>query len=339
LPEAPGGERNWDYRYCWVRDSTFTLDALLRLGCRGEATSFFWWLLHASQLTHPNLRVLYGLNGAARAPEREVPLRGYRHASPVRIGNEAAAQLQLDVFGHLLSTAALYCEAGGELDRDTARRLAASADLVCRLWREPDSGIWEVRGAPRHYTESKMMCWVALERAGALAAAGRIPPRHADAWRREAEACRAFVEEHCWSDERRSYVRSAGEGSLDASLLLGVLMGYPDAHGRLAGTTERIAEALGEGPFVHRYLAEDGLPGREGAFLACSFWLVDALARLGRVDEAEARMAELVALANDVGLYSEEIEPGTGEFLGNFPQGLVHLGLVNAVLTLEDAKR
>ena len=339
LPEAPGGERNWDYRYSWVRDSTFSLDALVRLGCSSEATSFFWWLLHASQLTHPRLRVLYRLNGGARAPERELPLEGYRHASPVRIGNEAADQLQLDVFGHLLATASLYCDSGGELDRDTARRLAGTADLVCRVWREPDSGIWEVRGEPRHYTESKMMCWVALVRAVALADAGRIPGRGAETWRREAEAIRAFIEERCWSNELRSYVRSAGERDLDASLLLGVLMGYPDDHGRLGATTKRVAEVLADGPLVHRYLAEDGLPGTEGAFLPCSFWLVDALARLGHVEEAAARMEELERLANDVGLYAEEIDPNTGEFLGNFPQGLVYLALVNAAVTLEDAER
>lgn len=339
LPEALGGERNWDYRYCWVRDSTFTLDALLRLGCPGEGSSFFWWLLHASQLTHPRLRVLYRLNGGTRAPERELALAGYRRSSPVRVGNEAATQLQLDVYGHLLATAFLYCEAGGELDHDTAKRLAGTADLVCRTWREPDSGIWEVRADPRHYTESKMMCWVALDRARALAESGRIPVGGAERWRREAEAIRRFIEERCWSEELGSYVRSAGSRDLDASLLLAVLMGYDGPVGRLEETTERVAQALGDGSLLYRYSAEDGLRGEEGAFLACSFWLVDALARQGRVAEAAARMEELVRLANDVGLYAEEIEPRTGDFLGNFPQGLVHLALVNAAVSLEGTHR
>ena len=339
LPEAPGGERNWDYRYCWVRDSAFTLDALLRLGCPGEGASFFWWLLHASQLTHPRLRVLYRLNGGPRAPERRISLAGYERSSPVRVGNEAATQLQLDVYGHLMTTASIYCEAGGGLDHDTARRLAGTADLVSRIWRQPDSGIWEVRAEPRHYTESKMMCWVALDRAAALAERGRIPTGGAERWRREAEAIRRFIEERCWSEELGSYARSAGSGHLDASLLLGVLMGYDGPGGRLEETTQRVAQALGDGSLLHRYRADDGLAGGEGAFLACSFWLVDALARQGRVEEAASRFEDLIALANDVGLYAEEIEPRTRGFLGNFPQGLVHLGLVNAAASLEDARR
>jgi GH15 family glucan-1,4-alpha-glucosidase len=339
LPEAPGGERNWDYRYCWVRDSAFTLDALLRLGCPGEGSSFFWWLLHASQLTHPRLRVLYRLNGGPRAPEREVSLAGYERSSPVRVGNEAATQLQLDVYGHLLATASLYCEAGGELDRDTAKRLAGTADLVSDIWRQPDSGIWEVRAEPRHYTESKMMCWVALDRALALAERGRIPAGGAERWRREAEAIRRFIEERCWSEELGSYAGSAGSADLDASLLLGILMGYDGPGGRLEGTTQRVAQTLGDGSLLYRYRVDDGLAGEEGAFLACSFWLVDALARQGRAEEAAARFEDLIAFANDAGLYAEEIEPRTGEFLGNFPQGLVHLALVNAAVSVEEAQR
>jgi GH15 family glucan-1,4-alpha-glucosidase len=340
LPEALGGERNWDYRYCWVRDSAFTLDALLRLGCPSEGSSFFWWLLHASQLTHPDLRVLYRLNGGLPPAERNLPLDGYRGSRPVRVGNEAVEQRQLDIYGHLLATASLYYEAGGELDRDTGKRLAETADLVCRTWREPDSGIWEVRGHPLHFTESKMMCCTALERALALAERGVIPARRAARWRREALAIREFIDGRCWSQERGSYVRSAGADDFDASLLLGVLMGYADAgDARLTGTTEQVARALSHGPLVYRYRAADGLPGDEGAFLACSFWLVDALARHGRLDEAARCMEELLRLANDVGLYAEEIEPETGEFLGNFPQGLVHLALVNAAASLNKARQ
>lgn len=340
LPEALGGERNWDYRCCWVRDSAFTLDALLRLGCPSEASSFFWWLMHASQLTHPELSVLYRLNGGQGAPERELPLDGYRGSRPVRIGNEAVEQLQLDIYGHLLATASLHCEAGGELDRDTGRRLAATASFVSRVWSEPDSGIWEVRDDPLHFTESKMMCAAALERAAELAERDAIPGRDAPRWRREAGAIRAFVDERCWSAELGSYVRSPGVDELDASLLLGTLLGYADGTDpRLAATTERVASALGRGPLVFRYRSADGLAGDEGAFLPCSFWLADALARHGRVEEAGERMEELVGLANDVGLYAEEMEPATGNFLGNFPQGLVHLALVNAAMSIEDARR
>jgi len=339
LPEELGGVRNWDYRYCWVRDSTFTLDALLRLGCPAEGRSFFWWLLHASQLTHPELRVLYRLNGRARAPERELPFEGYRGSRPVRVGNEAATQLQLDVYGHLLATASLFCDAGGELDRDTASRLAATADFVCRAWRLPDSGIWEVRSEPLHFTESKMMCWIALDRALALAERGLIPARHAALWRREAEGIGRFIDERCWSQTLGSYTRAAGEEGLDASLLLGALMGYAGgADGRLGATVERISATLSRGPLVLRYAADDGLPGREGAFLACSFWLVDALARQRRVEDACALMERLLTLASDLGLYAEEIEPETRAFLGNFPQGLVHLALVNAAASIEEAR-
>ena len=174
LPEEIGGERNWDYRFCWVRDSAFTLDALLQLGCPREAEAFFWWLLHASQLTHPRLQVLYRLNGGERAPERTLELDGYRGSRPVRVGNAAAAQTQLDIYGDLLQTALVYAQAGGRIDRDTGRRLAGIADLVCRVWRQPDAGIWEVRSEPGHFTHSKMMCWVALDRA---LRSGRRRPR------------------------------------------------------------------------------------------------------------------------------------------------------------------
>jgi GH15 family glucan-1,4-alpha-glucosidase len=338
LPEEIGGERNWDYRFCWVRDSAFTLEALLHIGCGGEAEAFFWWLLHASQLTRPRLQVLYRLDGAERAPERTLELDGYRGSRPVRIGNAAAAQSQLDIYGDLLQTAWIYAQAGGRLDRETGRRLAAIADLVCRLWREPDSGIWEVRSEPLHFTHSKMMCWVALDRALRLCDAGRVPAGHAAAWRREASAIRAFIEERCWSQRLGSYVRAAGGEDLDASLLLGVLLGYESADpARLTATVDAVRRELGHGPLLARYSGEDGLRGGEGAFLCCSFWLADALARTGRAGEAAVLMDQLIALANDVGLYAEEVDPHTGAMLGNLPQGLVHLALVNAAVSITTA--
>jgi GH15 family glucan-1,4-alpha-glucosidase len=338
LPEAIGGGRNWDYRFCWIRDSAFTLGALLALGCGGEAEAFFWWLLQASQLTHPRLQVLYRLDGGARAPEHELPLAGYRQSRPVRVGNGAAAQLQLDTYGDLLETAWLAHSRGARLDPDAGRRLADMADLVCRIWRQPDAGIWEARSAPRHFTHSKVMCWVALDRACRLARAGGIPGRTAARWRAEAAAIRGFVERRCWSEARRSYVRAAGSEELDAALLLASLMGYSDPRNqRLGATIDAVQRELGRGPLLHRYSGGDGLAGGEGAFLTCSFWLVDALARAGRTDEAGRAMEELLALANDVGLYAEEIEPESGAFLGNFPQGLVHLALVNAAVSCAEA--
>jgi GH15 family glucan-1,4-alpha-glucosidase len=337
LPEELGGERNWDYRFAWVRDAAFTLGALLELGSTAEAESLFWWLLHASQRTAPDVRALYQLDGGECPSEIELPLGGYRGSRPVRAGNAAADQLQLGIYGDLLDTAALYVEGGGRIDRQTGRRLAGIADLACERWRCPDSGIWEVRSEPVHTTHSKVMCWVALARALQLAPAA-IPGRHADRWRVEAAAIQRFVAERCWSEERRSYVRFAGASELDASLLLAGVEGFLAADDpRLAGTVAAIRRDLADGPLVYRYLGEDGVPGGEGAFLACSFWLVQALTHLGQLDEAAELLEELFGLANDVGLYAEEIDPGSLEFLGNMPQGLTHLALVNATLGLARA--
>jgi GH15 family glucan-1,4-alpha-glucosidase len=335
LPEEIGGERNWDYRFCWVRDSAFTLEAMLHLGCPGEAEAFFWWLLHASQLTHPRLQVLYRLDGGDHAPERTLELEGYHGSRPVRVGNDAAAQTQLDIYGDLLQTALIYTDAGGRLDRESGRRLAGIADLVCQIWRLPDSGIWEVRSDPLHFTHSKVMCWVALDRALRLSDAGHVPADHASTWREEALAIREFIEARCWSERLGSYTRHAGGEDLDASLLLGVLLGYESPHpDRLPATVNALRRHLGRGPLLSRYSGDDGLPGAEGAFLCCSFWLADALAQVGQLEEATELMGQLIALANDVGLHAEEIDPHTNELLGNTPQGLVHLALINAAVSI-----
>jgi GH15 family glucan-1,4-alpha-glucosidase len=337
LPETIGGERNWDYRFSWPRDSAFTLRALLALGCSREADAFFSWLLHATQLTQPEVRVLYRLNGRAEADERSLPLAGYRGSQPVRAGNGAAGQTQLDVYGEVMDAAVEVARARGGLDRDHASRLAGIADQVCAVWRMPDAGIWEVRSDAAHFTQSKMMCAVALDRACTLAEQGLL---HGDVerWRRERDRIRAFVEERCYAEEKGSYTRSADEALLDASLLMGVIARYDDATApRLVGTVDAIRRELAAGPLVTRYVGEDGLPGAEGAFLACSFWLAEAYARQGRIDEAATLMDELIALANDVGLYAEEIDPATGDFLGNFPQGLSHLALINAAVALAEA--
>jgi GH15 family glucan-1,4-alpha-glucosidase len=339
LPEDIGGVRNWDYRFCWVRDAAFTLDALLRLGCTPEAQAYFWWLMHASQLTRPRLQPLYRLDGGARAREQTLPLPGYRGSRPVRVGNAAAAQLQLDTYGELLHTAWLYAEAGHRVDADIGWRLAQTADLVCRLWRSPDAGIWEVRSEPAHFTHSKMMCWVALDRAARLAEHGLIPSRHRAQWDDQAVAVADFIEGECYSRERKSYVRWAGGDELDASVLLGLLSGYGDARSaRWADTVTAVRRDLGHGCYVRRYSGDDGLVGGEGAFVSCSFWLAEALARTGSTSEATGLMDELVELANDVGLYAEEIDPATGDFLGNLPQALSHLSLISAALTIAGEK-
>jgi GH15 family glucan-1,4-alpha-glucosidase len=335
LPEQIGGARNWDYRFCWVRDAAFTLDALLRIGCAPEAQAYFWWLMHASQLTRPRLQPLYRLDGGAHARERSLPLDGYRRSRPVRVGNAAAGQLQLDTYGELLQTAWLYAEAGHRLDPDIGRRLAQIADLVCRSWRDPDAGIWEVRSAPMHFTHSKMMCWVALDRAARLARQGLLPGGHLAQWDRQAAAVGEFIERECYSDALSSYVRFSGADELDASVLLGLLSGYGDARSaRWIGTVDAVRRDLGHGCYLRRYSGADGLSGGEGAFLSCSFWLAEALARTGSVAEAGALMDQLVALANDVGLYAEEVDPASGEFLGNLPQALSHLSLISAAFAI-----
>ncbi len=333
LPEEVGGERNWDYRYCWIRDSAFTLDALLQLGFHEEAHAFFWWFMHATQLTHPRVQVVYRLDGGAHLPEQTLPLSGYRGSRPVRTGNAAAEQHQLDVYGDLFHTAWLYADKGYMVDRDTGRELAQIADLVCELWRRPDRGIWEVRMESKHFTQSKAMCWVALDRAIRLGRAGALPGKHLPRWEREAAAIRDFVESRCWSEREHSYTRYAGTDELDASLLLMPIMDYrPASRERLASTVAAIKRVLGRGPLLARYNGPDGLSGNEGLFVCCSFWLAHALALTGRKQEAAETMEQILALANDVGLFSEEMDPDSHQFLGNFPQGLVHLALINAAL-------
>ncbi|HET8607165.1 MAG TPA: glycoside hydrolase family 15 protein [Gaiellaceae bacterium] len=337
LPETLGGTRNWDYRFTWVRDASWTIDALLALGYDDEAHSFFWWLMHASRRTQPRLQVLYRVNGSSKASERELALDGYRGSHPVRIGNAASEQRQLDIYGALVSAIWLYVDDGNHLDRDTAKEVAEIADLVASIWRRPDSGIWEVRSEPTHFIQSKGMCWVALDRAARLAEQGELPGGHAARWREQADAIRDFVDDEGWDEKRRSYVRATTMRELDASLLTLSLLGWDDADGdRVRSTVDAVRRELGHGPYVYRYKGEDGVAGggEEGAFLTCSFWLVDALARTGRVEDASALMDELVGLANDVGLYAEEVDPRDGSFLGNFPQALSHLALINAAVSI-----
>jgi GH15 family glucan-1,4-alpha-glucosidase len=237
-----------------------------------------------------------------------------------------------------LQTALIYTDAGGHLDRETGRRLGEIADLVCCIWRQPDAGIWEVRSQPQHFTHSKMMCWVALDRALRLCDAGHVPSGHASTWRREALAIREFIETRCWSQRLVTYTRHADGEELDASLLLGILLGYetPDPS-RWSATVNTLRRELGHGALLSRYSGQDGLRGAEGAFLCCSFWLADALARIGRLDEATELIEQLLGLANDVGLYAEELDPQSKEMLGNIPQGLVHLSLINAAVSIADA--
>jgi GH15 family glucan-1,4-alpha-glucosidase len=335
LPEEIGGERNWDYRYSWLRDSAFVMDALLGLGCTDEAEAFFWWLMHASQITHPRMQVLYRMDGGADARERTLPLDGYEGSRPVRVGNGAAEQEQLDIYGDVMQMAWLYADAGHPIDREFGDRLAAVADLVCDIWSQPDSGIWEIRGPVRHYTQSKMMCWVALDRAVRLATAAHIPSRNLERWGSEADSIASFIEGRCWSVSKQSYTQAADSEELEASVLLGAKFGYGDPAGsRFSRTIDAIRRELGRGPFLYRYLSDDDLRGQEGTFLSCSFWLAEVLGLAGRRREGVELLNELIRFENDVGLYAEEIDPSTTAFLGNFPQALTHLALISAATAL-----
>ena len=337
LPEQLGGDANWDYRYAWLRDASFTLEALLRLGYHDEAHAFFWWLMHATRRTRPALQTIYRVDGSTHLKERELEgLDGYRGLGPVRVGNAAAGQHQLDIYGTVLDAIRLYSREGFSLHRDTAKEVTQVADRVAEIWRRPDSGIWEDREQTHHFTHSKALAWVALARAAQLADAGTIPRGRHD-WRREAEAIRRFVDERCWDDERQTFVRAPDLRHLDGNLLALGMFGFEDPAGeRMRGTIEAVRRELGRGPLVYRQRPEQG-EKKEGAFLACSFWLARVLAQAGRVDEAAELMDELTGLANDVGLYSEEIDADSREFLGNFPQGLTHLALVNAAVTIAEA--
>jgi GH15 family glucan-1,4-alpha-glucosidase len=338
LPELIGGVRNWDYRYCWLRDASFTLRALFDLGYDEEATAFMSWMLHATRLTWPELQVLYDVFGEARVPERELPhLRGHAGSRPVRIGNEAQGQLQLDVYGEVVDAVARFAARGGRFDREIVRLLDNLGRTVCARWREPDEGIWEGRSGRHHHTHSKALCWVALDRLIQMHEAGCISVR-AGQFRAERDEIRAEIEARGYSEALASYVRTFDGDELDASLLTLPLYGYVDAaHPRMRATYARIRERLGRDALVYRYQGtDDGLPPGEGTFGIASFWAVECLARGGDLEAATAAFERLLGYANDVGLYGEEIDPATGAALGNFPQAFTHVGLINAALTLAE---
>jgi GH15 family glucan-1,4-alpha-glucosidase len=335
LPETPGGSRNWDYRFCWVRDASLTLEALWVAACPDEAGKFFAFLATAAGgrvRSGADLQILYGVGGERLVAERELAhLEGYRHSSPVRIGNGAWDQVQLDVYGELLSAACLLSPQVGSFDDVTASFLVDVADAAATRWAEPDQGIWEIRGEPRHFVYSKLMCWVALDRAIPL-----VPMLHAEdrveRWRETRDEIRRAIESRGWSESAGAFAQSFGSDSLDASSLMLLLTGFlPAADPRMRATVEAIADRLTDREgFVYRYLAPDGLTGEEGTFAICTFWLVQCLAELGETTRARALFERLTSSANDVDLLSEEIDTQTGELLGNFPQAFTHIGLVNA---------
>jgi GH15 family glucan-1,4-alpha-glucosidase len=341
LPEEIGGERNWDYRFSWIRDSVFTVRTLNDIGFTREAEGFRAFIQRSAAGSAEELQVLYGLGGERRLSEWTLDLEGYLGSRPVRVGNAAAEQVQLDAYGSLVWLSWSWFERGHVPDDDYWRFLVELCDTAARRWREPDRGIWEIRGEPLHFVHSKAMCWVALDRGLALARAlGHTGPvAH---WQREAEAVRAAILEEGVDHERGVFVQAFGRKSLDASLLLLPTIGFVDCNDPLmVRTTEAIRQELMVDGFVLRYRSEegvDGLSGREGAFLACTFWLVECLAKQGRLELAEEIFARAAATANDLGLFSEEWDPHQGLMLGNLPQGLSHLSYIAAALALHEAR-
>jgi alpha,alpha-trehalase len=344
LPETIGGERNWDYRYTWVRDACFTMEALWVAACPAEAGKFFGFLADAaaSQLQHGmDLQIMFGIGGEHDLSERELPhLSGWRGSRPVRVGNGAWTQRQLDVYGEMLGAAWRLVEQLGELDPVTQRFMSAAADTAAARWKDKDQGIWEIRGHPRHFLYSKLMCWVALDRAIALAprlgAEGKVA-----GWAAVRDEIRAAILKHGWSEKAGAFTQAFGSEDLDASSLMLAITGFlPGDDPRMKATIDATAERLtDERGLVYRYRAHDGLAGEEGTFLLCTFWLAQAQALAGELDRATATFGRAVTAISDVGLLAEEVDAGSGEMIGNFPQAFSHIGLVNAAWTIAQAQQ
>ncbi|MFP5224359.1 MAG: glycoside hydrolase family 15 protein [Actinomycetota bacterium] len=337
LPESMGGPRNWDYRYTWVRDATLTLSSLVVLGFMEEADAFKTFLERAGAGRPQDLQIMFGIGGERALDEVELThLSGHRGSRPVRIGNGAATQSQLDSFGQILDAAYLFGKVGGELTADNWRFLAGLADMIVARWRDPDHGIWEVRDTPRHFTHSRVNCWLGLDRAVKIAE-GLGLPGNLERWSQERDAISLELRNQAASCGW--YSQAAGFEAADSAALLVPALGFTAADDPLvAETLRRVREELSSGGLLYRYLNADGLEGEEGCFLLCSFWMVDCLIYSGRIDEAEALLERLMGLANDVGLLAEEVDPSTGEALGNFPQAFSHMALVLSCVHLAAAK-
>lgn len=339
LPEVMGGERNWDYRFTWIRDSAFTLRALFRLGYIEEAKDYITWLLGICGSDAGNLQVLYGLRGEKDLHEETLELlSGYAGSRPVRVGNAAYSQQQWDMYGSVLDTVWQLHQLSPGTSMVTPRvweSLRAMVNRVVAVWREPDEGIWEMRDGKRHFTHSKLMCWVALDRALKIAAAYNFP-LNGERWESERAAIEKEIHSRAWSEQKKSFTQSFDSETLDAAVLMMPVVGFIDGTDeRMRSTIQAVQQELGVGDtLLRRYKADDGLTGEEGAFLLTSFWLVDALALAGEQEKARALYMRLLELANHVGLFAEEIDPKSKAFLGNFPQAFTHIGLINSAFYL-----
>jgi GH15 family glucan-1,4-alpha-glucosidase len=345
LPETPGGTRNWDYRYCWLRDAALDLYALSALGYSDEAHAFMEFIERTTAGRASDLQIMYGVGGERYLPEHDIDtLDGYRGSRPVRVGNAAAEQFQLDVYGYLLDTAWLYHRAGGDISASFWDLLRGAVDVVAEQWTRPDEGIWEVRGGPRHFVSSKIMAWVAVDRAIRLARARNLPG-DVDAWCDLRHTIRDAIETRGVHPATGAFVQSFGSTAPDASNLLAALVRFlPPDDARVRATIDATIAHLAPDGFVYRYLDRDpigvdGLPGREATFAICSFWLVDNLALAGETVAAHELFERMLACCNDVGLLAEEIDAGSGELRGNFPQAFSHVGLIGAAINLQRAER
>jgi alpha,alpha-trehalase len=346
LPETVGGERNWDYRFSWIRDSSLTLEALYIGACSDEAEEFVSFMTSSAggRAGEGSLQIMYGIGGEHDLSERTLAhLRGWRDSSPVRVGNGAWDQVQLDVYGELLNSLHLYRERLGELHPEIQAFVADLADTAARRWHETDSGMWEMRGEPRHHLSSKVLCWTALDRAIKLAPS-LCDHAKVEAWTAARDEIRQAVLERGWSEKRQAYAQSFDSDELDAAQLLMPILGFlPATDERMRSTIDAIARDLTEDGLVLRYrntdgLNADGLTGEEGTFVICSFWLVTCLAKAGEVERAEQLFDQLAGYANDLGLLAEEIDTANGEQLGNFPQAFSHIGLITAAYAVDSAK-
>ncbi len=345
LPEDIGGERNWDYRFTWLRDAAFTLYAFFQLGLTDEATAYFDWLAHRhlAERRSTDLPNLFDLSGHAHATEHILDhLAGYRDSKPVRTGNAAIHQLQLDIYGEVLDSAYVYARFGGVISHSLWSELSNIVELAIRRWMEPDSSIWEVRSARRQYTYSKMMCWVAVDRGIRIADRYNLPYNKA-AWRRARIAIHRAITARAYSEHRRAFTQEFDGHALDAAILRMTQVRFlAPRDPRLNSTVRAIAQHLGDGVLVNRYRmdeSEDGLGGEEGAFFLTSFWLVDALAHCGQLEEAERRFERLLHFSSPLGLFSEEVDVRSAQLLGNYPQAFTHLALVGAAVNIERARQ
>jgi alpha,alpha-trehalase len=344
LPETVGGQRNWDYRYTWVRDASLTMAALWVAACPDEAGKFFSFLAHAAA-SQPqpalDLQIMFGIGGERDLSERELPhLAGWRGSRPVRVGNGAWTQRQLDIYGEVLGTAQLLVDQLGELDPETQKFLIAAADTAAIRWHEKDQGIWETRGEPQHFLYCKVMCWVALDRAISLASHLGAEHRVID-WAAARDEIRCAVLAEGWNERVGAFTQAFGSEALDAANLMLAITGFlpaddPRMKATIDATAARLTDKRG---LVYRYLTNDGLTGGEGAFLLCTFWLAEAQVLAGDVDAATATFERAVAAMNDVGLLAEEVDPASGEMIGNFPQAFSHIGLINAAWAISQARQ